>query len=416
MMFSHPQRILLIEPPFYRFFGYERWHYPITLALLGTYLAEQGNEVLIYDADKPTTECRSLNRSEVRKHYPLYGKALENKNHPIWLETDRIIQDFKPDIIGLTSITAKIESADMIAMRARALLGGKVKIVLGGPHVQGMRAIDPNYQFGLQYDDVVTSVPKLVDRKPDKRLIFDYQSYSAANFSFLLTSSGCPNACSFCCHSFNKQIVYRDHGSVSEEVLEIREAFQGHESVYIADDCLFSNTRHFEGICQIFRAADMRFTAGSRIMALTPEKIDTFVSSGGKRIMVGVESGSQRVLDRIRKKLRVEETIKRTRWLNDAGIPWSAFIVVGFPFETIEDLKKTEELLYMIQPTFASINRLTPYPGTEIYKEFVGSRSVPFRDLYQLNCNSYFRLSDGNEEYIDRMFRDFDAYNRKNQN
>ena len=72
--FSTPKKILLVEPPFYRFFNYERWYYPFTLALVGTYLEKLGHNVSIYDADRPTTDCSSLDRSTIRNNVTVHGQ------------------------------------------------------------------------------------------------------------------------------------------------------------------------------------------------------------------------------------------------------------------------------------------------------------------------------------------------------
>jgi radical SAM superfamily enzyme YgiQ (UPF0313 family) len=146
-------------------------------------------------------------------------------------------------------------------------------------------------------------------------------------------------------------------------------------------------------------------------MALTREKIATFVQNGGIKILVGVESGSQRILDKVEKRLKIQDIIARTQWLHDAGIPWSAFFVVGFPFETLDDLKLTEELIDTIQPTFVSLNRFTPYPGTRIYTDYYKNSKLPFRDLFQLNRNSGVKFNPEIEDYIYRLFVHIDSYN-----
>ena len=414
--FKSKKRILLIEPPFYGLFGYERWHYPITLTLVGTYLEELGHDVMIYDADKPSADFKSLNRTEVADNYYLYEKAIKDNEHPVWSEVKKTLEDFKPDIVGLTSISAKIDSTNMVAQIARELYGNKIKIILGGAHVEGMHIMFPDYDFGPNYDYIVPHIPNLVNRKPNKNLIMNLEEYSPANLSCLLTSTGCPNVCTFCCNSYNRTLVYRNISSIREEVEEIKESFSGKESVYILDDCLFSNTKHFKAVTQIIKGTGLQFTAGSRIMALSPQKIEDFIDCGGQRIYIGVESGSQRILDLIRKRLKVEETMKRAKWLNDFGIPWSAFFILGFPFETLDDLKLTEELIYAIQPTFVSLSRFTPYPGTQIYKEYFINEPIEFKDLFQLNRRSCVKLTDGIKDYIAYMFKVFDEYNRNSQN
>ena len=378
---SPPRRVLLVEPPFYRLFGYERWHYPVTLALVGTYLKKLGHEVLIHDADFPDASCRSLNRQETRLQYPRFGAALDDESHPVWSETRRVIREFRPDVVGLTSITPKIESADRIARFVKQEYGGAVPVVLGGAHALAMRDMDPSYDFGPWYDEIVVHIPDLVNQTPDKRLLLEYERYPRRHLASILTLSGCPMQCTFCCRSFDRTFIYRGLESVREELEEIR-GYPGRPGVYVMDDCFFSHTERFLQMTAMLRERELPFVAGGRIMALTPEKLQAFRERGGTKLLVGVESGSQRILDRVKKRLRVEEIVRRCRWINDQGIPWSAFLVVGFPFETLEDLELTEELIYAIGPTFISVNRFTPYPGTEIFREFYGDAGLRFRDLF----------------------------------
>ncbi len=87
--------------------------------------------------------------------------------------------------------------------------------------------------------------------------------------------------------------------------------------------------------------------------------------------------------------------------------------MVGFPFETLEDLKLTEELIYKTQPTFVSINKFTPYPGTELWKEYYSDRKLEFKDLFQLSNKNVTMLPDKIANYIDSMFKKFDEYNKE---
>ncbi|MBW2975678.1 radical SAM protein [Candidatus Woesearchaeota archaeon] len=407
------KKILLIEPPFYRLFGYKRYHYPFTLTLVGTYLEKLGNTVRIYDADRPTSSCKEYSRSESRDNYYIYEKVLMDKNHKVWKEIQDKILDFQPDIIGLTAITAKIDSANIIAKIAKDLLGKNVKVILGGPHANGMLDMYPGYNFGENYDHAITNIPGLVSLKPNKRLIIDYEKYSAKNFSSILTSSGCPNRCTFCCHSFEKGFYYRSKESVIEEIKEIQTKLGG-DIIYVMDDCLFSNPKHFRDITSAMKETGMKFVAGARLMALSQEKLRLFKECGGQKIHVGVESGSQRILNAIKKNLKVEEIIKRTKWIRDLKIPYQAFLMVGFPFETLEDLKLTKKLIEKIRPNFISLNQFTPYPGTQIYKDYYMDKKIPFKDLFQLNGNVQVGLSDDIKEYINGMFDFVDDYNARN--
>ncbi|MGE5391338.1 MAG: B12-binding domain-containing radical SAM protein [Deltaproteobacteria bacterium] len=412
--FNGNKKVLLIEPPFYSLFGYKRYHYPMTLTLLGTYLEELGHEVSILDLDFPDPEFSEYSRSEARNAYYQYIEALNNKEHAVWRRVEQVLEEYQPEVLGLTSITPKIDSANIIAKMAKRMFGNNIKVQLGGAHVKGMRTLDPVYDFGGCYDSVVDHIPALINRKPNKKLLMQYDEYPINDFFSVMTLMGCPNSCTFCCNSFEKKIVYRDVDTIQEELVELSEINKKHNAnypVYIVDDCFFSSTKRFDQIAGTIHELGMNFKAGSRIMALSESKIDDFIQYGGIKLFIGVESGSQRVLDRIKKKIKVSEIIKRTRMLNEKGIDWSAFFIVGFPFETIEDLKKTRELIEIIQPSFVSLNRFTPYPGTEIYQEFYVDSRLEFSQLFQLNKDNGVKLNNEIEEYIEDLFLFADKYN-----
>lgn len=406
------KKILLIEPPFYNLFGYRRYHYPITLTLVGTYLEKQGNSVKIFDGDLPNSSCKEYSRNEARLNYPRYEEELKNKNNPIWEKIRDTLLSEKPDVVGLSSVTAKIDSTNYVAKLVKETLGQNVTVMLGGPHVNGMIKINKNYDFGENYNFVVPSIPNLAALKPNKGLLIDVNSYTPKDISAIMTSSGCPNKCTFCCHSYDKTFTFREENNLMEELTELKNRFGSGSFVYVIDDCLFSFSQHFYKVTNALKKTGMIYSAGSRLKALSHEKLQQFVDTGGKRLYVGVESGSQRVLDKINKNITVNEIIERTQWINEFNIPWSAFFIVGFPFETIEDLKKTKEIILKIQPTFVSLNQFTPYPGTELYQEFFWDKKLEPKDLFQLSGKIlYDGFSKEELNYMEELFDFVDKYN-----
>lgn len=410
------KKIVLIEPPYFRIFGYKRWHYPFTLVLIATYLEEQGHDVVVLDMDKPTKECKEYTRTESGDNYYRYGQALDNPDHDIWMEIRSRLIDLDPDVVCIAqSISAKAESADIIAKITKETFGDRVLTILGGTHVNSMLNLYPNYDFGKNYDEVVTYVPRLIDRKPNKKLLIDYEDYAPNDFSSIWTSSGCPNSCTFCCYSVNRKVTFRNIPSIREELIEIRDNYGSSQLVYFIDDSFISYPKRFFEITDITKELGMKFKAGGRVMDLSVKKIDKFIENGGIQMYVGIESGSQKILDLIQKKLSLEEVITRTKWLNDAGLPWSAFFIVGFPFETLDDLKRTKDIIEKTKPTFVSLNRFTPYPGTQIYKDYFMDANIRFRDLFQQNRISYKTDSRQMDDYIEYLFQYVDEYNRRNK-
>ncbi|MBF0319220.1 MAG: radical SAM protein [Nitrospirae bacterium] len=410
-------KILLIEPPFYRFFNYERWHYPVTLINVGTYIEKMGYEVLIYDADKPTKDCRSLQRTEIRNNYRNYKPSVRDENHPIWEEVMRTVRHHKPDAVGLTSITPQIYSANMIARKIKQEFGSDITVFLGGSHVDGMWWHEPDYDYSPLYDFVIikdnSTLKKIFKLKPNKNLAMNIGEYTSVNLSSILTSVGCPNKCTYCRHSFDRGFAFRDSDIVYEELLEIKDKYNGAHPVYIMDDTFLFYNAHFKKIAAMIKEMGHTFICGARVMDLTQEKIDIILDSGCIKLQVGIESGSQEILDKIEKKLKIEEIRRRTKWINDANLKWQAFFVTGFPFETSDDLKLTKDLVYEIEPTYVSLNRFAPFPGTKLYREYYLGSNIDFADIFQISEESCVKLSDEMELYIEQMYKDLDEYNMK---
>ncbi len=130
---------------------------------------------------------------------------------------------------------------------------------------------------------------------------------------------------------------------------------------------------------------------------------------------VGVESGSQKILDKINKNITIDEIIAKTALLNKYKVNWAAFFITGFPFETSEDIMLTKELILKIKPSFVSLNRFVPYPGTKIFNDYYINNKFKFYDLFQLNLNQKFsEISSKIQKQIEDLFIFTDEYNKSN--
>lgn len=85
-------------------------------------------------------------------------------------------------------------------------------------------------------------------------------------------------------------------------------------------------------------------------------------------IYIGVESGSQRILNLLKKGIRLEQVIKAVKWLKEAGMEITASYVIGTPGETKEEVERTIKFAVKLDTDFAQFTAMTPYPGTEVYE------------------------------------------------
>ncbi|PJB21567.1 MAG: hypothetical protein CO114_04640, partial [Euryarchaeota archaeon CG_4_9_14_3_um_filter_38_12] len=138
-------KILLIDPPFYRFIGYYNRYFPLGLAYLASVLRKEGHEVLIYDADCNVSPSK-MDFTRLEDSYPDYLKSLKDENHPILQEVSHTISNFNPDIVGITVWTTFAASAFKIASLCKEY-DRSVPVVMGGPHVS------------IKYDEVLKICP-----------------------------------------------------------------------------------------------------------------------------------------------------------------------------------------------------------------------------------------------------------------
>ena len=91
--------------------------------------------------------------------------------------------------------------------------------------------------------------------------------------------------------------------------------------------------------------------------------------AGFVKLCAGVESGSNKMLKIIDKKITAEEHLEARRLIKEAGIHYEAFILLGHPGETMEDVELTKQWLIKAKPDDFDINLVTPYPGSRMYDE-----------------------------------------------
>jgi radical SAM superfamily enzyme YgiQ (UPF0313 family) len=224
----------------------------------------------------------------------------------------------------------------------------------------------------MRMDDLPPARYELLDvdsyfRHKNKRQI-DYSS-----------SRGCPYKCTFCADP----MVYASKWTglaadrVVRELMELRERYRMDE-VFFLDDDLFASLKRIQALADAFISARIPFvwkgTARADELCRLPEQFFSKLrSSGCVRINVGAESGSQKVLDRIKKQYEVDEIVTAARRAGTAGIAVSYSFISGFPGETDLDFQATLDVIKTIRRTSSqhetSVYFYSPYPGTELMRE-----------------------------------------------
>ena len=198
-------------------------------------------------------------------------------------------------------------------------------------------------------------------------------------YTTLMSSRGCPFKCKYCV----AHVVYgRKFRTRSAEniVAEIEECIRkyGIKEIFFRDETFTMSKRRVLEICQLMHEKQLTISwiCASRVDTIDREMMVTMKEAGCHMIKCGVESGSQMILDNLRKGIRLQQSRDVFKWANELKIDTVAHMMLGSPGETTETIRETIEFAKEIRPTYVSFNITTPYPGTELWDEIEGKLNV----------------------------------------
>jgi radical SAM superfamily enzyme YgiQ (UPF0313 family) len=302
------------------------------------------------------------------------------------------------DLVGITCNTFQVGDAVGLAQLAGAKKGRKV--VIGGPHAQVWSGIctgvdvvvGPGERYwadlvGADYDGGFVT--------PDYSLVNMQQFHGVKPIgnppgAAIMASKGCPGECTYCNTPilWGKKITYRDPDDVIEEVLRLHTDYKVNE-VFFQDDTF--NINHawaieiFERIIKAGLPDKMLFRIACRCdeKLVTKEFLDMAFKAGVWAIFYGVESGTQEMLDRMKKHITLDEIRRAFRMTKEAHIQRQASYIVGMPGETHRTAMQILKFNAELAPEMSGVCPACPFPGTELDKEVTAKghkKDVPYSD------------------------------------
>ncbi len=187
----------------------------------------------------------------------------------------------------------------------------------------------------------------------------------------VICARGCPYTCTWCSHSvFGESHRRRSPDSMADELLWLRERYNP-DLIWYADDVFTIHRRWFLEYHAALKKRGVRipFECISRADRLDEEVIKTLAEMGCYRLWNGSESGSQKVIDYMKRKVNVEEVRHVTHLLQKYGIQAGMFIMLGYDGEEVDDIKETVRHLKLANPDVFLTTVAYPIKGTAYYEE-----------------------------------------------
>ncbi len=195
--------------------------------------------------------------------------------------------------------------------------------------------------------------------------------------AFMLSARGCPLRCIFCSPTLRQSAgrAMRFH-SVDRIVSEMRMLRgQGITIVQFRDDIFTADRERAKRLCQqlIAQQIGMKWIIQTHVNFVDEELLCLMKEAGLISVGFGLESGSERVLKRLRKANDLPHARVMFQRCRQLGIRTVGFFLVGNPGETLSDLDKTQQLVRDLQPDLIQVAYFTPYPGSNAYDELLAS-------------------------------------------
>lgn len=399
-------RLLLISPPFKRFTGLINNYYPIGLAYLAATVKQDGHQVAIFEADavvKPT----SLDFTDELRRYDLYLQGVGDLSHPVWTEIRALLVSYRPDVVGIGAFTPQIASALRVADLCKeydpdcyVVMGGahptvspdqtvshaSVDFVIRGEGETAFRRLVATIETGTtdygpinglsyQRDGRVIHNPpsefiKDLDSVPfpARGNLMNRQSYTSEDMGVMLTSRGCPFRCTYCYHPWKGKVHFRSIPQVIEEIKQVKRDY-GTRQFAIKDDTFTVNHQHVREFCEslLGENLDVNWDCTTRVDRIDEDLLRLMLRAGCNVVKVGIETGSQRILEQTHKGITLDQSRRAAALFNKLGVFWSAYFMMGLPQETEEDILQTYAFMKEIKPFYAGLGVYEAFRFTELF-------------------------------------------------
>ncbi len=322
-----------------------------------------------------------------------------------------VLQEYQPDVVGISSKTQNFGSACTVAQIAKQL-NPRAIVVVGGPHpsmvgtaclkcenidvavmgegertiVDLLAAISSGSDFrsihGIAYREhgrVVQTPPREFISDLDSlpfphasapRTLHKYEQYPPQAFRNLFAIRGCPYNCFFCGsrNVWSRKVRFRSPENVVAEIKALGE--KGIRYFDFRDDTFGVNKKYLLGLCGLLaeQCRGIHWVCEMPVLLIDDEVLRAMKLGGCDTVKIGIESGSNQILRDMRKSYTIDEACQACRTVKRHGLTLHTFFMVGFPQETEATLGETLAAMKRISPDGIVYSIFTPYPGTEAFE------------------------------------------------
>jgi len=218
----------------------------------------------------------------------------------------------------------------------------------------------------------INSLPFPNRKKIDLQLYLDtWKKHHGKSMISVSTMRGCPYTCKWCSRAVYGGTYRRKAPHlVAEELLQIKQQYNP-DAIWFVDDVFTISHKWLKEFAQCVKEKKVfiPYEIITRADRMNSEVIQLLKESGCFRVWIGAESGSQKIIDKMDRRVSVEMVREMIILSKKHGIEAGTFIMLGYPGETKQDIKETIKHLQLSDPDYYTVTIAYPIKGTELYNE-----------------------------------------------
>jgi anaerobic magnesium-protoporphyrin IX monomethyl ester cyclase len=243
---------------------------------------------------------------------------------------------------------------------------------------KGIISFTPPRGFVENLDDLAFPARELFNNQAYKGYYFKRFGYTTTP---LISSRGCPFSCDFCSRPvFGTSFRTRSPENIVDEVEAI--ANLGYDRVWFADDCFTLNAEHLKRVCNLLgqRRLEVGWECLSRVDTLNLETAQSMKRAGCIRVFFGIESGNDKILSVMNKRITVTQAERAVYAAKAAGLQVGAFFIVGYPGENDGTVLDTVRFASRLPLDYLSFTLPYPIPGTALHERIKDNGGITVDD------------------------------------
>jgi len=380
----------------------------------------------------------------------LDGQAMQLTKEELLSEIDKF--DF--DIVGITSFSTQYPSTKLFAKYIKknrnlpVIVGGPLATyqaemvlkttdadvcVIGEGEIAGIEILKSWKNMAMVKGIAFRQNGKIVSTSSQDRFVdldqlplpdfslFDMEKYIRHNNKFagttntgiramtVITSRGCPYRCHFCsksCLSFRSM----SPNKLYEMIAGLKNEFQL-EEIYFGDELFLSSKSKFRELAPRLSALNIPWAGQARVNLVDKEFLELIKTTNCVGMGYGIESGSQRILNNMNKKITVRQIESAMNYTQQLKIPIKVQLIFGYPGEDETTLQETIDLFRRIDHPGRRFNVITPIPGSKLYDDCLTQGLINNEPAYLTALEKSFGIGKVHVNFT--KWPDDEIYSRK---